>query len=194
MKKYKILFTFIVVVVYLINLYVDYASLNKERKAYLKDLSMDTVDINQTVKIDLDTITSSTYKDWGLKKSFLLQKREDEKKLLADMISSSSKKLDKNFEITNRIVCLEKKCWEFMGIVKINDQVRVTLLSKDKKPKLETFQIGSILLENLKIIDIQSNKMIIFDSKKEEKFDLKLFDVNVKKYYPKNKIKQKGIK
>ena len=191
MKKYQILFTLIIIIIYIFKVYIDYSSLNKSKKAYLEDLSMNLVDINESIYFPLDKLQVTSFKYWGLKRSSLLRKREEDvlkKKFLSNK-NHNSIKMIKNFKLTDRTICLENKCWEFMGIVKTDNQTQVTLLSKEKNQKLKTFKVGSQLLENLDIVEISSNMMVLFDNKKKKRFYLKLFDVDMSRYYPKPKLK-----
>jgi hypothetical protein len=80
---------------------------------------------------------------------------------------------------------LERECWEFVGIIKVGNRVAVTLLSKRKNSKLETFKIGDYLLENLKIVAIKGDYITLIDTKKGKRFSLRLFDVDISKYRPK---------
>lgn len=196
MKKYQFSISFIFIFIYLLLLYSEYASLHKYRKASLHDLQMQTVDMDKLLSVPLDTFYASSFHEWGIKKSWLLEKREKNRKLLEEKMSKvnlDSKEMVKNFNLTNRIICLNKICWEFMGIIKIKNQIRVTLLSKEKKSKLETFKIGDYLLEGLKIKAIKGDTMLLFDEEKNKVFSLKLFDVDVSKYYPKELQNKKEI-
>jgi len=196
MKKYQIIFVLIITSLYLFSVYMDSLSLNKNRKAYLKDLNIRLADINKTIFIPLDELEVTSFKDWGLRKSFLLQKREDEElkhKMLSTRNNSNLIKKIKKFKLTNRVICLEKECWEFMGIVKISNQVEVTLFSQTDN-KLKTFCIGDYLLENLKIIKIKGNTMFLLNQKKNQVLKLKLFDIDISKYYPKKVQDNKGIR
>ena len=191
MKKYQMLFGLVVIILYLFQVYIDYSSLNKNKKAYLEDLSMNLVDINKSISFPLTKLQATSFKYWGLRRSSLLRKREEDalKRKFLSKKSDSSIKMIKNFKLTDRTICLENKCWEFMGIIKIDNQTQVTLLSKEKKQKLKTFKVGSSLLENLDIVEISSNRMVLFDRKKKKRFYLKLFDVDISRYYPKPKLK-----
>ena len=196
MKKYSIVLSLIFVIFYLLGVYLDYSSLNKHKKAYLKDLKMQVVDLNSSLYIPIEKLHASGFKEWGLFKSALLSQREKNRQLLEEQMAkgqlvTSSENILKNFKLTNRVICLDKECWEFMGIVKVGKIIKVTLLSKKKKSKLKTFLVGNFLLKNLKITEIQEDKMVLLDVNKQEKIILKLFDVDVSQYYPK---KHKKIK
>jgi len=184
--RYKIIFVLIFILLYLLNIYIDYIPLNQKRKVYLKDLDISIVDINKTVWVDTNNFFSTSFHDWGLKKSSLLKKREKNIKEKSKKDNKLLKIKDKNFDIKNRVVCLDKECWEFMGIIKIGNSLGVTLLSKKKNSKLKTFKVGDLLLNNLKIIDINQETLLLLDMKKNKKISLKLFDVDISKYKPKN--------
>jgi len=188
MKKYQFSISFIFIFIYLFGLYSEYVSLTKHRKASLHDLQMQTVDMDKLLSVPIDTFHVSSFNEWGIKKSWILEKREKNRKLLEEKMNKdniNSKEIIKNFNLTNRIICLNKTCWEFMGVFKIRNKIRVTLLSKEKKNKLETFKIGDYLLEGLKIKAIKGNTMLLFNEEKNKVLSLKLFDVDISKYYPK---------
>ena len=196
MKKYKFFISTFFIFIYLFLLYLEDASLSKYREVSLRDLQMQTINMDKLLIVPIDTFHHSSFHEWGIQKSWLLEKREKNAKLLEeqkDKISLNPKENNQNYNLTNRVICLNKTCWEFMGIVKIKDQIRVTLLSKEKQHKLETFKVGDNLLEGLKIRDILGDEMLLFDAEKDEVFSLKLFDVNISKYFPKKIQNKKEI-
>jgi len=128
---------------------------------------------------------------WDMKESDILKRRKEEDLLLNEKANENNMtKKEKNFDIKKRIICLEKQCWEFLGVVTINNKSGVTLLSKENK--LETFHVGDQLLENLTIVEITSEKMLLNDLKKKKKIELKLFDVDMEHYLPKSKKKERN--
>jgi len=175
---------------------MEYSALNKHKKVSLYDLQMETIDMNKLLTVPIDSFYASSFHEWGIKKSWLLEEREENRKLLEEKMNEmnlTSQEVLKNFNQINRIICLNQTCWEFMGVFKIKNQIQVTLLSKKKKAKLETFKIGDYLLNGLKIRAIKGVTMLLFDEAKNKLFSLKLFDVDVSKYYPKEVQDKKEI-
>jgi len=187
MKKYKIVFTIIVISSYLAWLYFDYILLSKDKKVYLKDLNTTIIDMNKFLNISIESIHSTGFKYWDIDKSELLKRRE--KSGSENNVSLKDKK-NENIKSTIKTVCIGKRCWEFMGVVQADKNMTVSLISKDKKTKLETFSIGDELLENLVIIDIKGESMKLLDKDKNKELILKVFEINASKYYPKKKIKE----
>lgn len=184
MKKAQYIFIAIVVLVYLSILYREYLPLFNLKKPRLNDLNIQIVDMNKTLTYDTDIFKVTSFKEWGLKKSSLLESREKKLKLLSlNQVVIKTKETKLN--IKNRMVCLDKKCWEFIGIVTIDGIENITLLSTDKNAKLKTLKLGEKLLDNLKVISVNNSSISLFDIKQKKKINLKLFDVNVSKYYPK---------
>jgi len=193
MKKYQILLMIIATIFYLLWSFFEYESFRKSKEVKLLDMNLTLVDIKKRVDINLEQIYKSNYKLWNLDINKILEERRksEKEKHKAEPTQNSfgSLKLEKtaNFNLKKRKICLEKKCWEFMGKVTIDNHVKVTLLSTEKKPKLETFSIGDELLNGLFISKIKGDVMIVKDKKKDRKFVLKLFDVNVSAYFPKDR-------
>jgi hypothetical protein len=188
MKKYHFILIIFSILFYLLSFYFNYLSVLKDRKVYLSDINKSIINIKDRVKIDSELIFSSFYTLWGLDKSKLLERRENifekskdkkNKELVAQRV------LKKNIDLKKRKICLNENCWEFMGIVTINNKVEVTLLSSETKPKLESFHVGDELLEGLIISKIKGDDMTVIHQKDKKKFVLKLFEVNTSAYFPK---------
>jgi len=187
MKKYQIVLTFLFIVFYLFGLYITYKSFEKSKEVKLNDINITVIDIKKKLSIDINKIYHSTYRLWGLEQSKILRDR------IKKRIKKSRKTKNKLSKINNskinvlkRKICIGKNCWIFMGIVGIGNQTKVTLLSTDKKPKLKTFMIGDELLKDLVIVKITEDEMIVLHKKDKKKFVLKLFEINIKKYFPKD--------
>jgi len=188
MKKNQLFITLFITISYLTWNYYTYESSRKKREAFLSDLNISVINMREylatkSIKTDVN------YSFWDLKKSDIVLKRE---KKLALLKKDNNKKIDNKdkLNLKKRVICLKGNCWEFMGIVVINNVPKVTLLSKDKK--LKTFQVNDMLLEGVKIIKIRGDELVVEEIKEKKRFSLKLFEINVKKYLPKEHIKEKN--
>ncbi len=183
MKKYQIILTLLIVVFYLLSLYISYMSFKKSREIKLADINHSVINIKNIISINKDKIYHSTYKSWGIDINKILKNREEKKQkeeLKLDKVDTDDK-----INSTNKKICIKNNCWIFKGVVDIGNNIRVTLISTDKKESLETFKIGDELLEDLVIKKITEDSMIVIDKKENKKFVLKLFDINISKYSPK---------
>lgn len=189
MKKYKIVFTFLFILLYLLWYYLSYSSLRKSREAYIADVNITVIDIADRVKVDIHRVYDSNFKLWDLEINKILEDREKkrEKDASQTIQKESSSQKGSRFNLTKRKICLQKRCWEFMGMLTIGKKVEVTLLSTDKKRKLGTFSVGDELLEGLIIRKIKGDRMVVLDKKKDKKFILKVFEVNATAYLPKKR-------
>lgn len=191
MKKYQFIFIVVVVLLYLLNSYYDYEEIRRTRKAFLSDLNITIVDLPKRLAFDNTLLVDANFTFWDMTESDILKKRKAKDLLLKEKANENSvTKKENSFNLKKRIICLEKQCWEFLGVVTINDKSVVTLLSKENK--LETFHVGDQLLENLTIVEITSEKMLLNNLKKKKKFELKLFDVDMEQYLPKSKKKERN--
>jgi hypothetical protein len=192
MKKYQLILILFLVLLYSIFFYFDHLSKVKGREVYLSDLNKSIIDIAQRITIDIEMIYPSSYTVWGLNQSKLLKERENK---IDENREQTSKKilnenlLEKNVNLSKRVICIDRRCWEFMGVIKLGNQISVTLLSKDKKPKLKTVKVGDELLEGLIICNIKGDSMTVEHIEKKERFTLKLFDIDIKPYLPKKTLK-----
>jgi len=192
MKKYQFIFIVVVVLLYLLNSYYNYEKIRRARKAFLSDINISIVDLPKRVAVDNALFVDANFTFWDMKESDTLKKRKKDLLLKEKANEKGVTKKEKDFNLKKRIICLEKQCWEFLGVVTINGKSVVTLLSKGNENKLETFHVGDQLLENLTIIEITSEKMLLNDLKKKKKFELKLFDVDMEHYLPKSKKKERN--
>jgi len=186
MKKYKIILILLSIFSYLFFTWSSNSKLYQHKKVKLKDLNASIVDLKTLLTIDKNLFIDSNYTSWGLPKSRLLIKRElSKKERLSD--NKTQKNLQKNnlFKRKNRLICLNKQCWEFLGVYKVSNHKSVTLQEKKRNSKLLTYYIGDLLIEKLKIIDIENTQVVLYDKKNDKKFVLKVFDVNVSKYQKK---------
>jgi len=198
MKKFQMIAIILFVLIYLSLTYFDLIKYQKDRDAYLSDLNITIVDIPKKIGIDLKEIVSSNASLWDMETNEIILNREMlekerlererlERQKNGNSLSSSSLPVTNSAKIQKRIICLEKDCWEFMGLISINNKTVVSLLSRNKKKsKLKIFKVGDNLFKNLKIINLEGDSMILLDKEKEKKFLLKLFDINVSAYYQKN--------
>ena len=191
MKKHQVLLILFIIIIYLGWNYYDYESSRKRQQAFLSDLNISVIDMKAYLSVkSIQTDANHTF--WDLEKSSLLLDREKKLKLLTKNQNQNLKKNDDSEEVDlkKRVICLGEECWEFFGIVEINNRPQVTLLSKDKK--LQTFFLNDMLLENIKIIKIRGDELVVEDIKKKKQFSLKLFEVDIHKFLPKKSIKEKN--
>jgi hypothetical protein len=190
MKKYQIILTLLVIFFYLVDSYFSYSFLRKNRAVKLSDINLTVVNIKKRVSINSKNLYNSTFKLWDLDISKILEERKkesDKEQLSKEELALSKKEFVSNINLTKRQICLNKKCWKFMGMITINNRTQVTLLSTDKKTKLETFYAGDELLEGLTITKIIGDNMIVTNNKDKREFILKLFEVDISAYLPKTK-------
>ena len=190
MKKNQIFLILFIIITYLAWNYYAYESSRKRQQAFLSDLNISVIDMKEYLSIkSIETDANHTF--WDLEKSDILLNREKKLALLAKNQNQDKKNNnDAGVELKKRVICLGEACWEFFGIVEINNRAEVTLLSKDKK--LQTFQVHDMLLENIEIIKIGGDELVVEDIKKKKRFSLKLFEVDITKYLPKASIKEKN--
>jgi hypothetical protein len=191
MKRYQIILTFISIFFYLLWSYIFYESFRKSTEVQFLDTNLTLIDISKRIFIDTNELYASSFKLWNLDINKALEERRKENELKIQELQNNKSVLSMKESILNissnqRKICLNKKCWKFVGMITINNQTKVTLLSIDKKPKLEIFTRGDNLLEGLTISEIKGDNMIVIHKKDKRKFILKLFDINVSEYFPKS--------
>ena len=192
MKKNQIIFIILSLFLYLLWSYLSFESLRKDKKAFLSDFNLTIKDMNQMLIEDYNVDATATFTLWDLEKSSILKNRESKIALAID--KNSSKKLinKKNINLKNRTICLEKNCWEFLGVVTSNGETVVTLLSTKPNSRLETFRVNDMLIDNLMIEEIRGEKLLLKDTKEKKEFTLKLFAVDISKYMPKKVKKEEN--
>lgn len=193
MKKHQLILILFFILLYLVFFYFNHST-PKEREVYLSDLNGIAVDIDRKITIYSKDISFSSYLLWGLNKSKLLEDRE--KKSLKESEKkietlNSNKPKERNVKVKYRTICVEKHCWQLVGIMSINGIKTLTMLNKEKKSKLELFKIGDELLPNIIIEKIKGESMILLNQENHKKIILKLFDVDLSQYLPK-KSKEKN--
>ena len=190
MKKNQILLILFIVVIYLAWNYYTYESARKKREAFLSDLNISIIDMKEYLSVK-SINTDVNYTFWDLKKSYILLNQEKKLALLTKKQNQDKKNNNEaELNLKKRVICLVEECWEFLGIVEINNIPEVTLLSKDKK--LQTFHLHDMLLEDVEIIKIRGDELVVEDIKKKKRFSLKLFEVDISKYLPKKSVKEKN--
>jgi len=193
MKKYQIILTFLSILFYLLWSYIAYESFRKSKEVQFLDTNLTVIDIHKRISINTKELYASGFKLWDLDMNKILEeRRKKENKLKVQELNNresmpSMSESIAHINSSKRKICLNKKCWEFMGMVTINNKTQVTLLSIDKKSRLETFALGDELLDGLIISKIKGDIMIITHKEDEKKFVLKLFEVNASAYLPKAK-------
>ena len=189
MKKNQILLILFILIIYSVWNYYTYESSRTRQQAFLSDLNISVIDMKTYLSIkDIKTDANHTF--WDLEKSDLLLKREEKLALLAKDQNQDKNNNEAKLSLKKRVICLREECWEFLGIVEVNNRPKVTLLSKSQK--LQTFQVHDMLLENIEIIKIRGDELVVKDIKKNKRFSLKLFEVDIMKYLPKSSIKEKN--
>ena len=194
MKKYQTVFILSVWLFFLLSFYLKTEPSQKNSKVYLEDLNRSVINFKEFLFIPTKKIYANDFKLWDMKISKLLKEREakhlkkDEKKLKNREVDKSK---EQNLNVKYRTICVEKKCWQLMGIMSINGVKTLTLLSKEKKRKLQIFKVGEELLPKILIKDIKGESMILLNKEKNREIVLKLFDVNMSQYLPKI-IKEKN--
>lgn len=188
MKKYQILLMLLITILYISWNYYSYESSRKSRQAFLSDFNISVTDMQKCLSREFIE-TDVNYTFWDLEKSEALLNREKKMALLSKK-KNNAKSKERELDLKKRVICLGKECWEFLGIVEINNRAEVALLSKDKK--LQTFKVGDILLKNIRIIKIRGDELLLEEIKKRKRFSLKLFEVDSTKYLPKESIKGKN--
>jgi len=194
MKKYQIIFAIAVWLFFLLSFYLETASSQKSSKVYLEDLNRSVTNFQELLFVPPDKIYANDFTLWDMKISKLLKER-DKKSLQEDEQKLKSLEIDKpkeqNLNVKYRTICIEKKCWQLMGVMSINGVKTLTLLSKEKKNRLQVFKIGDELLPKIIIKNIKGESMILLNEEKDKEIVLKLFDVNISQYLPKI-IKEKN--
>lgn len=193
MRKYQIVFSAIFLVAFLVYLYSEFSSLKKTLPIRIQDLNNSIINFSNILPMQDTKTSNTTYTLWGMKKSKTLEEREQKleaENLLKALENDELKNNDElkkyeNINVTHRTICIEKICWLYVGKVEIGNTKTVTLLLKEQKPKLETYNIGDYLSKKTKIIDIENNYMSVFNEDTMESFNLTLFDINVSQYKPK---------
>jgi len=168
--------------------YVDALSLKKTRAVYIQDLNVSMVSFADLLEIDQKAIQHSSHELWGMTISKALKERDLQREALAALQDSKKDETEQKYEninVTHKTICIEEACWLFVGKVEIGDLKSITLLSKEKKPKLETYNIGDYLSKKTKILDIEGDTMFVMNEETMDSFNLKLFDINVSQYKPK---------
>ena len=198
MKKYQILLTFLLIIGYLLVAYLEYESYRDSKESKLSDANLSVINIKEKISINSNNLYDSNFKLWDLEINKILQDREKkEHELTLQQLKNSrfntngnslKEEFISNIDLTRRKICLDKKCWKFMGLLTIGNKREVTLLSVEEKPKLETLSVGDALLEELIISEIRGDRMIVVHKKDKRKFTLKLFDVDASEYLPKEKV------
>ena len=194
MKKYQIIFTIIVWLFLIIKFYLETAPSQKNSTVYLEDLNKSLVNFQELLFIPTEKIYPNDFMLWDMKISKLLKDRK-KRQLLKNKKKLQTKKVNKskeqNIKVKYRTICVEKKCWQLMGIININGIKTLTLLSKEKKSKLQIFKVGEELLPKILIKEIKGESMILLNKEKNKEIILKLFDVDISQYLPKT-VKEKN--
>jgi len=200
MKKYQIVFALFVWLFFLLSFYLETASSEKNSKVYLEDLNRSVINFQELLSVPSDKIYANNFKLWDMQMSNLLKDRntqrlkdKNNKHLKEDELKGKNMDnfKEQNLNVKYRTICVEKKCWQLMGIMSINGVKSLTLLSKEKKRKLQLFNLGDELLPKIIIKNIKGESMILLNKEKNKEIVLKLFDVDMSQYLPRI-IKEKN--
>jgi len=117
---------------------------------------------------------------WGFKEK--VKKKNIKKK------KAKKKKVSKQLQVKQKgsSLCVKKDCFRFLGIFYKKDKAYISLYNKHFKHKLQDFTKGEKIAYSLFVKDIAHHKVVIADKKSSRTWTFKLFDVNVKKYKPKD--------
>lgn len=191
MKKYQIIFALVVWLSLIINFYFKVSSSHKNSQVYLRDLNQSIINLKELLSTPIQKIYTNDFKLWDMKISKLLEDREKKELKESEKLETlnSHKPKERNVNVKYRTICIEKHCWQLVGIMTIDGVKTLTLLNKEKKTKLELFKIGDELLPNIIIEKIKGESMILLNQEKHQKIILKLFDVDLSQYLPK-KLKE----
>jgi len=188
MKKYKIILLLLFVIIYLTFKYFEFQVYKKDKEIHVSDINISIINIPEKLIISIEDIIPSSHILWDIGINEILIERESLEKSNKELNSLSSHSLiiENGAKIQRRTICLNKDCWEFMGMVSVNNDTTVTLLSKNKKNNIKLFKVGDTIFDKLSIVNIKEDSMVVFDSIKDKETTLKLFDINISAYYQKN--------
>lgn len=85
----------------------------------------------------------------------------------------------------NKMICIDKSCYTLLAIAQSGFETKALLFNAKLKPKIQGFPVNSILEEQLKIINIDDYSVVFEELNRSHTWKLKIFDVNITKYKPK---------
>lgn len=193
MKKYQVISILVIWLFCILNFYLQLSSPDKVSKIHLSELNQSVINFKKLLSTPSEKIYSNNFKLWDMKISKLLEKREKKELKESEKLETlnSHKPKNRNLNVKYRTICIEKHCWQLVGIMTIDGVETLTLLNKEKKTKLELFKVGDELLPNIIIEKIKGESMILLNQENHKKIILKLFDVDLSQYLPK-KLKEKN--
>ena len=86
--------------------------------------------------------------------------------------------------LNNKTICIEKKCFKLLGIF-LDRSYSSSFYIKEAKKKIQTFKVEEILASTIKIKTINRNNIVFEDRNSTREWIIKLLDINVSKYKPK---------
>jgi len=115
---------------------------------------------------------------WGISEPVvkkIIQKKNNKK----PHKTTIKKQKDKN------VLCINKSCYELMGIYQNKHERFVSLYNKDLNKSLNSYRVGDTICSLLKVTKLKSNLVVFSEINATNKWYFKLFDVNITKYKPK---------
>jgi len=136
----------------------------EENKA-LKNLFMNYLNPLNT------NVVNST--EWGIKAQRVKEKAP---KIILDLVEVKPKA---------KTICIKNSCYKFLGIIKNKNRLSLSLFNINQKPMIQEFYKFDTIENRIKIMDIQNYTITIKELNSSQKWELKMFDINVSKYKPK---------
>ena len=115
---------------------------------------------------------------WGIKDVQI--KVEDENK------SKISNPVQQIIKQGKNNICIDKKCYRFLGFYYKKNVPYVTFYSKEFPKGIKDFTLHEKITNTLVVDKIIYNKLFLTNENNTAKWHFKLFDVNVTKYKPKD--------
>jgi len=174
MKKTYVVIT-LFFVLYLLNIFYDY---NEK-----EELKLDTYKYNQVPKIDFNiSINRQSYifsdEAWNItrKKENMVDKNDINDSTIKPLVFDKTK-----YPIT---ICDAKDCYEFIGIKGTN---AVFYGKEDDGNAFIYVEKNDSLNSRITVKKIDNKKVELFDFDLNQTFEIRMFDLNVSEYKPKNK-------
>ena len=133
----------------------------------------ENIALNELFLDHIKPLESITNKQWGV----TVEKREekiDKKRIPFVSVIPKEKK-----------ICIKNSCYKLLGIMKKRNRWSLSLYNKKQKPIIKEFYKFDIIEDSVKITDIENFKITIKELNSTQHWELKMFDINVSKYKPK---------
>ena len=86
-----------------------------------------------------------------------------------------------------KTICIKNSCYSFLGIIKNKNRLSFSLFNVNQKPMIQEFYKLDTIEDRIKITDIQNYSITIEELNSSKKWKLKMFDINISKYKPKER-------